>query len=140
MIRVVLDTNIFISALLKRNGICGLIIQAWHNQEFTLLYSTELILELKDVVQYIRLKPRLRRAEIGALIRQIWLQGSRVFENRNTTNSTDPKDDFLIAIAQNGEADYLISRDIQGILELPLQNIQVLTPESFLQILKKEQL
>jgi uncharacterized protein len=134
MILAVLDTNIFISALLKRNGVCGLILQAWENQEFSLLYSEELILELKDVVQYIRLRLRLVDNEIGALIR---LCGSRVFNNRNLISSTDPKDDFLIAIAQNGQADYLISRDVQGILELSLEKIQVVTSETFLRILKK---
>ncbi len=103
MIRVVLDTNVFVSALLKRNGVCGLILRAWKNQEFTLLYSQELIFELKDVVQYVRLKPRLVNNRVGALIRRIRLRGSRVFNNRNFVSSTDPKDDFLIAIAQSGK-------------------------------------
>ncbi len=82
MIRVVLDTNVFVSALLKRNGVCGLILRAWRNQEFTLLYSQELILELKDVVQYVRLKPRLVNNKVGALIRRIRLRGSRVYNRR----------------------------------------------------------
>ena len=136
MIQAVLDTNVFISALLKPNGVCGLILGAWQKQEFILLYSEELILELKDVVAYPRIKTRLHRSKIGALIRLIRLHGTRVFNNRNVVDSTDPKDNFLIAIAQNSQTNYLVSRDVNGILILSLEKIQVITPDAFLQLLQ----
>jgi uncharacterized protein len=133
--RVVLDTNIYISALLKREGVCGLVLTAWKNSEFLLLYSEELILELKAVVQYKRLKPRLKRAEIGALIRQIRLLGAQVKGNQNKSESPDPKDNFLIAICEFGKADALVSRDVLGVLEVGMGRTVVMTPEVFLQIL-----
>jgi uncharacterized protein len=136
VIRAVLDTNVFISALLKPTGVCGLILRGWQRKEFVLLYSEELILEFKDVVLYSRLKTKLRRNKIGALIRRIRLYGTRIFDNRNSQQSSDPKDDFLIAIAQNGFASHLVSRDVEGILELQLKDIQVVTPELFVQLLK----
>jgi uncharacterized protein len=136
VIRAVLDTNVFISALLKPNGVCGLILQAWRLEEFALLYSEELILELKDVVLYPRLKARLSRNEIGALIRQLRLHGVPVLNNRNSQNSPDPKDDFLIAIVQHGVASHLVSRDVEGILALRLEAVGIVTPELFMELLK----
>jgi uncharacterized protein len=130
--RVVLDTNIYISALLKREGVCGQILTAWKNAAFLLLYSEELLLELKAVVQYERLKPRLKRHEIGALIRQMRSLGVQVVGNRNMEQSSDPKDDFLIAICEFGQADLLVSRDVLGVLELHLGKTLLMTPEAFL--------
>ncbi len=94
MTRVVFDTNIFISALLKRNGVCGLLLKFWRDGRFVVLYSQELILEIKDVVNYPRLRQRLKRREIGALIRLLRFRGERVLNNRNSIDSSDPKDDF----------------------------------------------
>ena len=45
MTRVVFDTNVFISALLKRNGVCGLLLNFWRDERFVVLYSQELIFE-----------------------------------------------------------------------------------------------
>lgn len=138
MTRVVFDTNVFISALLKRNGVCGLLLNFWRDERFVVLYSQELILEIKDVVNYPRLRQRLKRREIGALIRLLRFRGERVRNNRNSVNSSDPKDDFLIAITEQGIADFLVSRDIEGILKLNLEWVQVMTPEDFLRILRLE--
>ena len=49
--------------------------------------------------------------------------------------SADPKDDFLFAIVQNGAADYLVSRDIKGVLEMALLESRTITPEQLLAIL-----
>ena len=138
MTRVVFDTNVFISALLKRNGVCGLRLNFWRDERFVVLYSQELILEIKDVVNYPRLRQRFKRREIGALIRLLRFRGERVRNNRNSVNSSDPKDDFLIAITQQGIADFLVSRDIEGILKLNLEWVQVMKPEDFLRFLRLE--
>ncbi len=44
----------------------------------------------------------------------------------------------MIAISEQGNADYLVSRDIEGILELDLGRVQVMKPEAFLQLLRIE--
>jgi uncharacterized protein len=136
--RVVLDTNVFIAALLVPTGAAAQVLLAWSEHRFVLLYSTELILELREVVARPRLRQRIKRYRVGALIRRIKVRGERVFNNQNSVESKDPKDDFLMAIAQNGEADYLVSRDVEGVLEIELPGIQMITPEGLLGLLPRK--
>ena len=47
--RVVLDTNILLSALINRHGIPAQLIVAWRERRYDLLTSTEQLLELGGV-------------------------------------------------------------------------------------------
>ena len=47
--RVVVDTNVFVSALVRPGGKSGQIIQRLRNGDFTLLYSDALLNEWLDV-------------------------------------------------------------------------------------------
>jgi len=47
-VRVVLDTNILISALIVPGGTTNAIVQAWQNRAYTLLTCDEQIEELRD--------------------------------------------------------------------------------------------
>lgn len=135
--RVVLDTNVFIAALLVPTGVAALVLKAWSEHRFTLLYNTELILELREVMTRPRLRARVKRHRVGALIRRIKAHGERIHSNRNAVQSADPKDDFLFAIVQNGAADYLVSRDIKGVLETVLLESHTVTPEQLLAMLPR---
>jgi hypothetical protein len=135
--RVVLDSNVFIAALLVPQRVAANILLAWKQQKFILLYNTELILELRDVLQRPKFKKRIKRHRVGALLKRIQFRAERIRNNRNSVYSKDPKDDFLIAIAEHGDANYLVSRDTQGILELQLGHCKTITPEAFLQLLKQ---
>jgi uncharacterized protein len=135
--RVVLDTNVFVAALLVPTGVAALILRAWSEHRFTLLFNTELLLELREVMARPRLRARVKRHRVGALIRRIKAHGERVYSNRNVVQSADPKDDFLFAIVQNGAADYLVSRDIKGVLETVLLESLTITPEQLLALLPR---
>ncbi len=141
MLKVVLDTNVFISAMLHPNGLCGEIIRAWEHRAFVVLYNFELLEEIKLVCAYPRLKKRLKRNRIGALVNQLHSDGLYIKGNRNSRDSKDPKDNFLIAITERGEANALVSSDNIGVLELGLvAEAVVLTPVEFLRFLRKRQL
>ena len=141
MLRVVLDTNVFISAMLHPNGVCGQIILAWEQRLFEVLYNLELIEEIKLVCAYPRLKKRFKRNRVGHLINQLHSDGLYVRSNRNSRSSKDPKDDFLIAIVESGSADTLVSSDNVGVLELEkIEGTIILTPAEFLEFLRQRQL
>ena len=48
--RLVLDTNILISALLSPRGVPAKLLDAWERKTFTLVASDVLIAEFRDVV------------------------------------------------------------------------------------------
>ncbi len=141
MLKVVLDTNVFISAMLHPDGVCGNIIRAWEHRAFVVLYNFELLEEIKLVCAYPRLKKRLKRNRIGALVNQLHSDGLYIKGNRTWRESKDPKDNFLIAIVEQGHADALVSSDNIGVLELKtLGEAVILTPAEFLNFLRLRQL
>ena len=119
--------------MLQPTGTCGEVIRAWEQRAFLVLYNLELIEEIKLVCKYPRLKKRLKRSRVGRLINQLHSDGEYVRNNRNSRVSRDPKDDFLIAITERGNAEALVSSDNQGVLMLEqVGQARVMTPAEFL--------
>lgn len=131
----VLDPNVLVSAAISTAGPPRLIINAWVDGRFELLASPALIDELSDVLA----RPRFRRwistqtaAEFIA-----GLQESAVIIDdppEPAALTPDPDDDYLIALARAGGADYLVSGD-RHLTELPDPDPPVLTPRQFLALL-----
>ena len=61
--RVVLDTNVYISFLLTRGETISRILDAWENEEFAVLVSPILLAEIRRVLEYPRLKTRIKPEE-----------------------------------------------------------------------------
>jgi putative PIN family toxin of toxin-antitoxin system len=118
-VRVILDTNNLISALLVSGGTTQSIVQAWQNRAFTLLTCDEQINELRDCFTRSWLVPeRIRRHEAGRLINTIRRFAVFAGPLPDVARSPDPNDDFLLALAEAGSADYLVSGDKAGLLSL----------------------
>jgi uncharacterized protein len=118
-VRVILDTNILISALLVSGGTTDMIVQAWRNRVYTLLTCNEQIDELHDCFTRSWLVPgRIRRHEAGRLINSMRRLAVSVGPLPAVVRSPDPNDNFLLALAQTGNADYLVSGDKAGLLLL----------------------
>lgn len=118
--RVILDTNVLLAALISAEGAPGLIYQEWRNGRFELVTSAAQLEELRRVSRYPKLQRILPAHRIGALINN--LQGAEVLATLPILPATlatdDPDDDFLLATALASQADWLITGDKRaGLLE-----------------------
>jgi predicted nucleic acid-binding protein len=96
-VRVVLDTNILLSALIRS---------------------------------------LIRPAQAGRLVNLIRALAEPVTRLPATRRSDDPADDFLLAMAEAGRADYLVTGDKAGLLALTRhQATTILTARTFLDVL-----
>jgi len=59
-VRVVLDTNVFLSGLMLPDSIPGRMIKAWHAAQFDLVLSEPMLVEFQRVLGYPKIKARLR--------------------------------------------------------------------------------
>jgi predicted nucleic acid-binding protein len=115
--RVVLDTNILISALLLQVGHPAIIYRAWQEGAFTLVVSTEQLDELRATL---RAKPY---AEIVGPLPRV-------------ERSPDPTDDFLLAISEAAHANYLVTGDKIGLPPLVRhKTTRILSAEEFAALL-----
>jgi len=116
--RVVLDTNILLSAIITSAGNPAAIVNAWLDGKFTLLTSVEHVDELRATLQKPRVAELIKPHKAGRLVNQIKKLAVDVGELPDVERSADPTDDFLLAISEAGQADYLVTGDKSGLLAL----------------------
>ena len=116
--RVILDTNILISALLVSSGHPAHIYQAWIDGDFTLLTCAPQLDELRATLRKPVLAARIRPYNAGRLVNQLKTLAEIVEDLPLVTRSSDPEDDFLLSLAEGGHADYLVTGDKSGLLSL----------------------
>jgi putative PIN family toxin of toxin-antitoxin system len=108
--RVVLDTNVIISALLFR-GLPSRLIPLWQKGKVTLLVSSQVLKEYLRVLAYPRFE--LAAQEIKSIIEVELLpfvEAVRV-ESKIRVIAKDPSDDKFLELAVDGKAGFLISHD-----------------------------
>ncbi len=131
--RVVLDTNILLSALIRRDSVPGRILEAWFDDHFVLLTHALQLEELRTVTRRPQIRPLIRPAEAGRLVNQIRVHAELLTQLPPTRRSDDPADDFLLAMCDSGHADYLVTGDKAGLLNLAThRGTVILTARAFL--------
>ena len=110
IIRVVLDTNVLISALLFKGELTRMV-GLWQRGKMIPVISKETFDELRTVLEYPKFS--LSRAEIKSLIEQEILP---FFEVVNVSKHVkgacrDPGDDKFISCALSANADYIVTGD-----------------------------
>ena len=116
--RVVLDTNLIISALIAPSGKPAAIIDAWLDGNFTLLTCAEHVNELRVTLQKPRIAELVKPYKAGRLVNQIKNLAENISPLPHVERSPDPTDDFLLALCEGGKADYLVTGDKSGLLAL----------------------
>jgi putative PIN family toxin of toxin-antitoxin system len=113
--RVVLDTNILVSALIVQIGNPAAIYRAWQEGYFTLLMCAEQLNELRATLHKPAIAARIKPYKSGRLINQLKELAENVASLPRVERSPDPTDDFLLALSEAGKADYLVTGDKGGV-------------------------
>lgn len=131
MIRVILDTNVLVSALLF-SGKLGRIIEGWKSGAFVPVFSRETFDEFRRVLSYPKFS--LTVQEIAALIEDEVLPFCEVVEIGEEFLSVcrDPADDPFLSCAVAASADYIISGDKDLLALGSFRNIPIVTAATFL--------
>jgi len=117
-VRVVLDTNVLLAALISPGGGPARIYEAWKRGRFELLTSPEQLDELGRVTRYPTVRPFITGSEAGRMINQVRALATLIEYSKPPPVSPDPADDFLFAIAESGAADFLVTGDRSGVLKV----------------------
>jgi uncharacterized protein len=116
--RVILDTNVLLSALIRVDSNPYKVVQAWIDGRFELVSSTAQIEELTRVSRYPRVRELIGSAEIGWLVNRIRDRALMIERLPKLDVSSDPSDNFLLGMAQASKADFLVTGDKVGLLTL----------------------
>ncbi|MEP0806024.1 MAG: putative toxin-antitoxin system toxin component, PIN family [Chloroflexota bacterium] len=133
--RVVVDTGILVSALIRPKGAIGDILHALRNGRFTAIYSTPMMLEVTEVLgrPKIREKYHVQADDIEALINLIRLRGELVIPKQSVTACRDSKDNKFLEAALAGEADAIVTGDDDLLVLHPFERVDILRPAELLE-------
>ena len=136
MLKVVIDSNVFISSLLSKTGAPAQTIDAWRNRSFILVMSPEIIEEIHRVLRNPNLQERYGygEEEIQGLIDLIEHDALHVPGYIDVAGSIpeDPDDEKFLACALNAEADFIVSGDRHLLSIREFRRIPILSVQEFL--------
>ncbi|MFV3129241.1 putative toxin-antitoxin system toxin component, PIN family [Niveispirillum sp. KHB5.9] len=136
--RVVLDTNVLLSALLSTGGAPDMIYRAWRAARFSLVTSDIQLDEVRRASRYPKLKAILQPHRVGAMINN--MQRALVLDTLpplpDDINVQDPHDAYLVTMVLAAGADYLVTGDRRaGLLRHGhVGRTRILTPKAFCEV------
>ena len=133
LIRAVIDTNVFISAVLFK-GRTSELVECWRTGKFEFLLSKEILEEYIHVLGYGKFK--LTENEIHLILNEILLPFVTIVKpsEKNAPELRDPKDLPFLTCALGVNADYLVTGD-RDLLEYHVQEpyrIKIISTADFL--------
>jgi putative PIN family toxin of toxin-antitoxin system len=134
-LRVVLDPGVLISALLSPRGTPTRLYLLWLSGEFELVVCPHLIEELEGVLRRPKFRDLVTPDEVDEFV-EIIRRGAISVENPVIIEGVtrDPGDDYLVALAQSADVDYLVAGD-KDLTSLATVSPPVLSPAALLDIL-----
>jgi uncharacterized protein len=140
VLKAVIDTNVFISALLAPAGSPRQVVCCLESSQFTLFYPPELLFELRQALSKSRLAAKLTNDQVERYIDLVEQKGEKVSAEDIQIVCRDPHDDPFLACAVACDAHYLVTGD-KDLLCLKEHGVtKILSPANFLQLLKNQRL
>ena len=133
-IKVVVDTNVIISAFLKHGGTCSAIIQAITEDKFELVLSDEIVDEYLEVLIRKGIKLSLIR-DLNNLLAEKSLKTKGLYK---VERSEDIKDNMFLACALEGRADYIVTSDPHLSNIKYYHGVQIVGVRQFLRLIETE--
>ena len=136
--KVVLDTNVVVSAVLSAGSPPDTILRAWRRGAFELATTEPLLRELDTVLERDHIARRLGwpSEERSAFVGQLRRDAVLVAPDRGLhVVRADPSDNRVLEAAVAAQADYVVSGD-HHLLELKTcEGVQIVSPARFVAIL-----
>lgn len=134
--RIVLDTNVLISSLFKKESTSAQILDLWRQEAVELLVSVEGLAEIERVLTYPKVRKRLVYSDDEVQDFLDLLRRASIVIHPDPIMpvvEADPDDDKFVALALTGHAQYLISGDAHLLDIGYVGDLLIVTPRTFLE-------
>jgi hypothetical protein len=135
MKKVVLDANIYVSALLKPGGLqAGLLLRGLAG-EFQIVISESIFREICRVVLYPKIAERLpiSRKDLKKFLERIIDAAMFTMDEVKVEICEDPKDDIYLSCVKESQADFLVSGDAHLLNLKAFETAKILTSREFVE-------
>ena len=135
VLKAVIDTNLFVSSIINKNGVPAKLLQAWRDHVFLLILSDQILEEIRRVLRYphIKNKYNLKDNTISKVIDTIEKFAVVLHDvDEIDVINDDPDDNKVLACAVTAEADCIVSGDNHLLKLGAFEDIPILTAKDFL--------
>lgn len=133
MLRIVLDTNVLISAII-RNGKPRKLFQLGIDGKYKILTSKEILNEFEGVIH--RPKFKMTKDEVIVIVSTLVDSSEKIpLKSNFKVIESDPDDDIIINTAYDGKADYIVSGDPDLKSLKNFKGIKIVSVDEMLKIL-----
>jgi putative PIN family toxin of toxin-antitoxin system len=135
LMRIVLDTNIWISAFLTSGGLCEKLVRSHESANLNWLTSRYILKEIEEVlIKKFEMPGRMVEERLKYVIRNARLIEPSI--QLDVVRTCDD-DNRILECAVNGQASYLVTGDKSHLLPLRhFKGIEIVTPRRMVDILK----
>ena len=143
MMRVVLDANVLVSALISPKGSPATVLSYWQEGKLEIVVSAAILQEVDRVLHYPRIQKRYHLPdEIVQRLLNLLRKGAIVVEPDEEVEvvERDPSDNRYLECAVAGRALYVVSGDGHLLDLKEYRGIQILAPREFVILQKLEEI
>lgn len=132
--KIVIDTNILISALLSRRGAAFKLISLIGKEYYDYVLSVPLIIEYEDVLKRENSKIVLSLESINNVLDRLCFHAElREIFYLWRPYLNDPKDDLVLELAVESNCDSIITYNLKDFKNIDKFGLEAITPKAFLQ-------
>ncbi len=136
--RIVLDTNVLVSAMLSRRGASYALLNLIESAAFAVCVSVPLVLEYEDALRRDAIKGRVTSSSVDDVLDYI----CDVAEKHQVhylwrPHLKDPRDDMVLELALAADCKYIVTYNLRDFRIQTRGALRVLTPGEFLNLLKE---
>ena len=132
--KIVIDTNIIVSAMLSNKGVAFKLLSLIGKQKFKYVLSVPLVMEYEDVLKRKDSKIILSQEAINNILdRLCYHAGLRDIFYLWRPFLNDPKDDLVLELAVESNCNSIITYNLKDFKNINKFGLQAITPKTFLQ-------
>jgi putative PIN family toxin of toxin-antitoxin system len=133
--RLVIDTNVLLSALMTPASPSAQILALWRSRKFDLLTAGEQLEEIARVTRYPKIRARLSPALAGRFVNHLRDLAITVKKLPKIDLAPDPDDNYLLALAEAGHAQFLVTGDRPLLALKRHKSTHIVTPAALIALL-----
>ena len=128
-LRVIVDTNCWISFLIGRKLSC--LVDLLSNERVQLILCPDLLEEIREVTSRPKFAKYFPQDEVASLIEFMQIIGEEFTPKSQVQLCSDKADDYLLALAIDAKADYLVTGDQDLLILKQIEKCKIVDVKTF---------
>ena len=136
MLKIVLDTNVLVSGLLKPNSPPEIVLSHIFDEQIQVYFSKDILDEYRGVLVRDKFRKKLNHSKVMSFLDQLQTHGCLISPDvRLQVIKDDPADNKFLECSVEAPADFFVTGNKKHFSFTRFRGTRIVTPKEFIQIL-----